>query len=93
MERKSLDRNSNLASAQANDAIKGLTDFYSLYLIHGKTPGEIIKDHPEWKSLWHHDWTASTAVPPRSTNSCKRSILEKFARHFRTGPGPSWNGR
>jgi len=55
MERKSLDRDSNRTPAQANSGIKGLTDFYSLYLIHGKTPGEIIKDHPEWKSLWHDD--------------------------------------
>jgi len=55
MERKSLDRDSKLTAAQANEAIKGLTDFYSLYLLHEKTPGEIIKDHAEWKSLWHDE--------------------------------------
>src|SRR5215470_8813262 len=31
MERKSLVHDSNLTPAQANDAIRGLTDFYSLY--------------------------------------------------------------
>lgn len=54
-ERKALDRDSNLTPAQANDGIKGLTDFYSLYLIHSKTPGEILKYHPDWKSLWHDE--------------------------------------
>jgi len=24
-----------------------------LYLIHGMTPGEIVAQHPEWKSLWY----------------------------------------
>ncbi|HEV2729882.1 MAG TPA: hypothetical protein VGV15_07605, partial [Terriglobales bacterium] len=38
--------------ADVNLAIKAFTEFYSLYLIHGITPGEIVAQHPEWKPLW-----------------------------------------
>jgi pimeloyl-ACP methyl ester carboxylesterase len=39
--------------AEVNTAIKAFGEFYVLYLIKGMTPGEIIKEHPEWKSLWY----------------------------------------
>jgi pimeloyl-ACP methyl ester carboxylesterase len=41
--------------AEVNDAVKAFTQFYDLYLIHGQTPGEVIRQHPEWKSLWYDE--------------------------------------
>jgi pimeloyl-ACP methyl ester carboxylesterase len=39
--------------AEVNDAVKAFTQFYNLYLIQRQTPGEILRQHPEWKSLWY----------------------------------------
>lgn len=39
--------------AEVNDAVKAFTQFYDLYLIQRQTPGEIIAQHPQWKSLWY----------------------------------------
>jgi pimeloyl-ACP methyl ester carboxylesterase len=39
--------------AEVNDAVKAFTEFYDLYLIQGQTPGEIIAQHPQWKSVWY----------------------------------------
>jgi pimeloyl-ACP methyl ester carboxylesterase len=36
-----------------NSDLKAFTEFYSLYLIHGMKPGEVVAQHPEWKSLWY----------------------------------------
>jgi pimeloyl-ACP methyl ester carboxylesterase len=36
-------------------AVKVFTDFYNLYLIKGKTPGQVISQHPEWKALWYDE--------------------------------------
>jgi len=36
-----------------NSDLKAFTDFYSLYLIQGMKPGEVVAQHPEWKSLWY----------------------------------------
>jgi pimeloyl-ACP methyl ester carboxylesterase len=55
LERGRLSRNSQLTSAQINEAMKAFTDFYSLYLMHGQTPGQIVAAHPEWKSLWYDE--------------------------------------
>lgn len=55
LERGRLSRDSQLSSAQINDAMKGFADFYSLYLAHGQTPGEALKAHPEWKPLWYSE--------------------------------------
>jgi pimeloyl-ACP methyl ester carboxylesterase len=42
---------------EVNTAVKAFVEFYILYLIKGMTPGQIIAQHPEWKSLWYdsHD--------------------------------------
>ena len=40
-------------AAEINDAMKAFTQFYDLYLIQGETPGEIIRQHPQWKPLWY----------------------------------------
>ena len=55
LEHGSLAREASLAPAQIDDAMKNLAFFYSSYLIQGKTPGDVLKEHPEWKSLWHDE--------------------------------------
>jgi pimeloyl-ACP methyl ester carboxylesterase len=52
-ERMRLSQDQKVSSAEVNDALKAFPDFYSLYLIHRMTPGEVIAKHPEWKSLWY----------------------------------------
>jgi pimeloyl-ACP methyl ester carboxylesterase len=39
--------------AEVNTAVKAFVEFYTLYLIKGMTPGEVITQHPEWKSFWY----------------------------------------
>jgi pimeloyl-ACP methyl ester carboxylesterase len=41
------------SAAEVNDAIKVFTQFYDLYLIQGQTPGEVLRQHPQWKDLWY----------------------------------------
>lgn len=41
------------SAAEVNDATKVFTQFYDLYLIQGQTPGEILRQHPQWKLLWY----------------------------------------
>jgi pimeloyl-ACP methyl ester carboxylesterase len=52
-ERLRLTGNKKLSAADVNDSVKAFTDFYSLYLMHRMKPGEIIAQHPEWKTLWY----------------------------------------
>jgi pimeloyl-ACP methyl ester carboxylesterase len=52
-ERVRLTGNKKLSAAEVNGSVKGFTDFYSLYLINRMKPGEIIGQHPEWKTLWY----------------------------------------
>jgi pimeloyl-ACP methyl ester carboxylesterase len=39
--------------AEVNDAMKAFAQFYDDYLIRRMTPGEVLGQHPEWKSLWY----------------------------------------
>lgn len=39
--------------ADVNAAMKVFPAFYNLYLNQGRTPGEVLDGHPEWKSLWY----------------------------------------
>src|SRR5689334_2856780 len=39
--------------AEVTDGVKAFAEFYNLYLIKGLTPGQVIAQHPEWKSLWY----------------------------------------
>lgn len=39
--------------AEVNAAIKAFAEFYALYLMKGMTPGQILTQHPEWKSVWY----------------------------------------
>ena len=52
-ERMRLSQEQKVSPAEINDALKAFPDFYSLYLIHRMTPGEIIAKHPKWKALWY----------------------------------------
>lgn len=38
--------------AEVNSAVKSLAEFYTLYLMKGMTPGQVIAQNPEWKKLW-----------------------------------------
>jgi pimeloyl-ACP methyl ester carboxylesterase len=39
--------------AEVNSSVKAFVEFYTLYLMKGMTPGQVIAQHPEWKSLWY----------------------------------------
>jgi pimeloyl-ACP methyl ester carboxylesterase len=39
--------------AEVNSGVKVFTEFYNFYLIRGMTPGDVVAQHPEWKSLWY----------------------------------------
>jgi pimeloyl-ACP methyl ester carboxylesterase len=38
--------------AEVNATVKQFVEFYTLYLMKGMTPGQVIALHPEWKSIW-----------------------------------------
>jgi alpha-beta hydrolase superfamily lysophospholipase len=48
-----LSKDKKISSAEVNTALKVFIDFYSLYLVHRVTPGEVLAQHPEWKPLWY----------------------------------------
>ncbi len=52
MERRRLTEDAK-SPAEVNTAVKAFAEFYTLYLIKGMTPGQVIAQHPEWKSLWY----------------------------------------
>ncbi|HEY6969792.1 MAG TPA: alpha/beta hydrolase [Candidatus Angelobacter sp.] len=54
-ERVRLTRAGKIPPTEINNSVKAFSDFYSLYLIHGMTPGEAIQQHPEWKTLWYDE--------------------------------------
>jgi len=39
--------------AEVSSEVKVFAEFYMLYLIKGMTPGQVISQRPEWKSLWY----------------------------------------
>ena len=41
--------------AEVNDAVKAFAQFYDFYLMQGQTPGEVIRQHPQWKPLWYDE--------------------------------------
>lgn len=41
--------------AEVNASVKAYADFYNLYLMKGLTPGQVISQHPEWKTLWYDE--------------------------------------
>lgn len=46
---------SGKSAAEVNDAVKAFTQFYDLYLIQKQTPGEILRQRPQWKDLWYDE--------------------------------------
>jgi len=55
LERVRLSAEAAKTAAQVNASLKGFIEFYALYLIQKKTPGEIVERHPEWASLWYDE--------------------------------------
>jgi pimeloyl-ACP methyl ester carboxylesterase len=41
------------APGDVNTSMKAFVDFYNLYLMKGLTPGQVIAQHPEWKTVWY----------------------------------------
>lgn len=39
--------------AEVNESVRIFAQFYDLYLNGGMTPGQILAQHPTWKSLWY----------------------------------------
>ena len=54
-ERVRLTRAGKTSPVEINNAIKAFSEFYSLYLMHGMTPREVVQQHPEWKTLWYDE--------------------------------------
>jgi len=52
MERRRLTEERKSPS-DVNAALKAFVEFYTLYLMKGMTPAQIIAQHPEWKALWY----------------------------------------
>lgn len=57
--------------AEVNAAVKAYVEFYALYLMKGMTPGQIITQHPEWKSLWYDSPDGQYGGPPLSISSSR----------------------
>jgi pimeloyl-ACP methyl ester carboxylesterase len=55
LERVRLNRDKSTTAAALNSALKRFTDFYSLYLIHKMTPGDILKQHVDWAGIWYDE--------------------------------------
>ncbi len=43
----------NKSPAEVNSSVKAFSEFYELYLVKEMTPGQVLAQHPEWKSLWY----------------------------------------
>lgn len=54
LERLRLTRDGKSPS-EVNAGAKVFSEFYNLYLIHGMTPGQVIAQHPDWKSWWYDE--------------------------------------
>ena len=52
LERRRLTKDGK-SPGEVNTAVKAFAEFYALYLIKGMTPGQVIAQRPEWKSLWY----------------------------------------
>lgn len=52
LERRRLARMKK-SPAEVNSSLKAFAEFYELYLEKGKTPGQVLEQHPEWKNLWY----------------------------------------
>lgn len=46
-------RNAGKSPGQINDALRIFSQFYDLYLNRGLTPGAVLAQHPDWKSVWY----------------------------------------
>jgi pimeloyl-ACP methyl ester carboxylesterase len=55
LERVRLSGDNGKTAPEIDSALKQFPEFYSLYLIRKQTPGEILKQHPEWAGLWYDE--------------------------------------
>jgi len=55
LERVRLSVDSSRSAAEINSSLKKFTEFYAAYLMHKMTPGEAIKQHPEWAAIWYDE--------------------------------------
>jgi hypothetical protein len=53
LERRRMMSDSKLTPAEITDAVKNFAEFYSLFLVHRLSPGQVLAQHPEWKTLWY----------------------------------------
>ncbi|MEP6936809.1 MAG: alpha/beta fold hydrolase [Chthoniobacterales bacterium] len=60
---------------EVNNAMKGAAAFYTDYLINEQTPGEILKRHPDFASLWSDDGTHQYGRPARFYHQLQRLNL------------------
>ena len=67
------------APAEVNNAVKAFVEFYTLFLMKGMTPGQVIAQHPEWKSLWYD-------AKDHPFNRSNFSRLEPGSEILRVGP-------
>jgi pimeloyl-ACP methyl ester carboxylesterase len=54
LERRRLTKDGKLPG-EVDQALKAFSEFYDLYLNRQMTPGEIVQQHPQWKSLWYDE--------------------------------------
>lgn len=40
---------------EVDQSLKSFAEFYDLFLNRGMTPGEIVRQHPGWKTLWYDE--------------------------------------
>jgi hypothetical protein len=77
--------------AEVNTAVKVFVEFHSLYLMKVMMSGQVITQHPEWKSLWYDSLDGqygrpaafyqqvASSEPWRSLAKGERSLCSSFA--------------
>jgi len=48
---------------EVDQVLKSFAEFYRLFLVHRMTPGEVLQQHPEWKTLWYDEPTGQYGRP------------------------------
>ncbi len=67
--------------AEVNASVKAFADFYNLYLVKGMTPGQVIAQHPEWKSLWYDTPDGQYYCSDRQSGPSRPRPLSGNCRH------------
>jgi len=56
---------------EVNTKVKAFVEFYTLYLMKGMTPGQVIAQHPEWKELWYDSPDGQYGRPAAFYQNCR----------------------